>query len=138
MAELPLLSVSEWTQHAMPPIDVLMVWHAYLLNPSWYAEDTSRRPELRGIRTLSGYLLQAIVSRGHEVAAFDSSHLSKIHVGDISQWVPNTTQQATWLEKTGTLFDPLDSAPQAIHHIIKECPKCFQPVAARKCTVWCE
>ena len=72
MAELPLLSVSEWTQHAMPPIDVLMVWHAYLLNPSWYAEDTSRRPELRGIRTLSGYLLQAIVSRGHEAAATKS------------------------------------------------------------------
>ncbi|KAK7442079.1 hypothetical protein VKT23_016355 [Stygiomarasmius scandens] len=26
----------------LPPVDVLMVWHSYLLNPAWYLEDTKR------------------------------------------------------------------------------------------------
>ena len=62
MARDTLLPLDDWLQHGMPPVDVLMVWHAYLLNPSWYAEDTSRRPELQGVRNLDGYLLRAIVS----------------------------------------------------------------------------
>ncbi|KAF8191598.1 hypothetical protein K438DRAFT_1591296 [Mycena galopus ATCC 62051] len=33
----------------LPPIDVLMVWHAYLLNPGWYAEDRERLKELKGL-----------------------------------------------------------------------------------------
>lgn len=28
----------------LPPLDVLMVWHSYMLNPRWYAEDAQRVP----------------------------------------------------------------------------------------------
>ncbi|KAG6369007.1 hypothetical protein INS49_003226 [Diaporthe citri] len=31
-----------WTQDMLPPLDVLMVWHAHMLNPRAYLEDTLR------------------------------------------------------------------------------------------------
>lgn len=49
-------------ERIMPPIDVLMVWHAYLLNPYWYAEDGIRLPLLQNLRDMNDMLLKAIVS----------------------------------------------------------------------------
>ncbi|KAH6879916.1 hypothetical protein BKA70DRAFT_196508 [Coprinopsis sp. MPI-PUGE-AT-0042] len=37
--ELPMDTV-------LPPVDILMVWHAYMLNPRWYAEDATRIPSI--------------------------------------------------------------------------------------------
>ncbi|KIM42769.1 hypothetical protein M413DRAFT_38911, partial [Hebeloma cylindrosporum] len=34
----------------LPPIDVLMVWHAYMLNPRWYAEDCMRIPACKALK----------------------------------------------------------------------------------------
>ena len=130
MTKTPVVPISEWVQQAMPPIDVLMVWHAYLLNPSWYAEDTIRRPELRGIYHLRAYLIQAIVRHKFK-SAMTSLTRKQTLVKDISQWQPSAEHQDLWLQRTGTLFDPLESAPLTPHHVINECPKCFKPVAIR-------
>ena len=44
--------IEAWVRDVMPPLDVLMVWHAYLLNPTWYAEDTQRIPLLRKLHKI--------------------------------------------------------------------------------------
>ncbi|CAA7259398.1 unnamed protein product [Cyclocybe aegerita] len=35
------------TDIVLPPLDVLMVWHAYMLNPRWYAEDCLEKPQCK-------------------------------------------------------------------------------------------
>ncbi|KAF9034121.1 hypothetical protein BJ165DRAFT_1356787, partial [Panaeolus papilionaceus] len=50
---------NEWST-VMPPIDVLMVWHAYMLNPKWYGED-EMRGTLRALRQLDQHLATALV-----------------------------------------------------------------------------
>ena len=51
-----------WIEQELPPLDVLMVWHTYLLNPTWYAEDCSRLPIMKTLGDMKGRLLAAIVS----------------------------------------------------------------------------
>ncbi|TFK20550.1 hypothetical protein FA15DRAFT_720164, partial [Coprinopsis marcescibilis] len=46
-------------EDVLPPIDVLMVWHSYMLNPRWYAEDGQRL----------GPILQHLHSIGRKLAA---------------------------------------------------------------------
>ncbi|KAF9034107.1 hypothetical protein BJ165DRAFT_1534302 [Panaeolus papilionaceus] len=46
----------------LPPIDVLMVWHSYLLNPLWYAEDAERIPRCRILSRLGCHLTAALES----------------------------------------------------------------------------
>ncbi|KAF8664178.1 hypothetical protein AX16_000799, partial [Volvariella volvacea WC 439] len=45
----------------LPPLDVMMVWHAYLLNPRWYAEDCERHSHLKELRSGFGSYLISIV-----------------------------------------------------------------------------
>ena len=66
-------------KETLPPIDVVMVWHAYLLNPmyannttcrvrslihlvSWYAEDTMRVPTLSSLPRYTAYLAAHLAS----------------------------------------------------------------------------
>ncbi|KAJ5332198.1 hypothetical protein MYU51_007503 [Penicillium brevicompactum] len=35
-----------WTAHMMPPLDVIMVWHAYMLNPRAFLEDCLRQSKM--------------------------------------------------------------------------------------------
>ncbi|KAJ3557415.1 hypothetical protein NM688_g1475 [Phlebia brevispora] len=100
-----------WVQQIMPPLDVLMVWHSYLLNPFWYAEDTTRLPILSDIRSVNDYLLQSIV-----------------YVGDISTYEAPLERKSSWLQQTGTPFDPLDAAEQMTYHEV-ECPQCLMRVS---------
>ncbi|PPR02797.1 hypothetical protein CVT24_002220, partial [Panaeolus cyanescens] len=46
----------------LPPVDVLMVWHSYLLNPLWYAEDAQRVPRCKILAQLGGHLVSALES----------------------------------------------------------------------------
>ena len=72
-------TITHWMEHQFPPIDVLMVWHSYLLNPrcvvissgiptkfdrliSWYMEDCERLPLLRSLKGINDLLLTALVS----------------------------------------------------------------------------
>ena len=61
----------------LPPVDVIMVWHTYLLNPgyvtlviaysdetkycSWYAEDTNRIPQLAALSAFNEHLTMNMV-----------------------------------------------------------------------------
>ncbi|OKL63608.1 hypothetical protein UA08_00055 [Talaromyces atroroseus] len=42
----PLLSPLSWTTKKLPPLDVLMVWHAHMLNPRAYLEDCIRETRM--------------------------------------------------------------------------------------------
>ncbi|KAH7093904.1 hypothetical protein BKA62DRAFT_775752 [Auriculariales sp. MPI-PUGE-AT-0066] len=44
-----------------PPLDVLMVWHSYMLNPHAYQDD-SRRDELRHLQNLNTFPLQVVAN----------------------------------------------------------------------------
>ncbi len=65
----------------LPPVDVLMVWHSYMLNPgydltnglissqltvseltSWYSEDCIRVPQLRLLPHIVSHFTSALVS----------------------------------------------------------------------------
>ncbi|KAJ6555800.1 hypothetical protein B0H19DRAFT_1151153 [Mycena capillaripes] len=94
----------------LPPIDVLMVWHAYLLNPGWYAEDVERMPELEGLHK-AGDALVALLA------------------GDLSISEPSPARIDQWGKLTVTPFDPFEAAP---HFLCREviCPKCSDTVPA--------
>ncbi|KAJ3557417.1 hypothetical protein NM688_g1477 [Phlebia brevispora] len=94
-----------------PPLDVLMVWHAYLLNPFCYAEDTLRLRSLSDLREVNDYLLKAIM-----------------HVGDISTFEAAPERKESWFQQTGTPYDPLDAAAQMTNRDV-ECPNCFTRVS---------
>ncbi|KAF6750994.1 hypothetical protein DFP72DRAFT_817051 [Ephemerocybe angulata] len=53
---LPLNSSLGPLQNALPPIDVLMVWHSYMLSPRWYTEDAQRVPPCKPLFTLGNSL----------------------------------------------------------------------------------
>ncbi|KAH0835046.1 hypothetical protein J3R83DRAFT_10783 [Lanmaoa asiatica] len=91
---------------ALPPIDVLMVWHAYLLNPIWYAEDTQRISELRHLSDLVEYLAANIESP--DLLITSSPHSDRVR---------------NWERRTDTPYDPLDAAAVVSHREI-QCPYC--------------
>jgi hypothetical protein len=83
-AGVPLKPLNQWLEEELPPIDVLMVWHAYLLNPlyvtvhtcgslndidvdiqylcRWYGEDCTRIALIKPLNKLQNYLISAVVS----------------------------------------------------------------------------
>ncbi|KAI0954511.1 hypothetical protein AcW1_006386 [Taiwanofungus camphoratus] len=91
-------------------MDVLMVWHAYMLNPGWYAEDCTRVPILKTLQTLGDWFLPALV-----------------RMGDLSQFKPTPAREKTWQSQTRTPFDPLEAAA-AIGSRTVECPECLAGV----------
>ncbi|CAL1714287.1 unnamed protein product [Somion occarium] len=100
--------ISEWIEQELPPLDVLMVWHAYLLNPIWYHEDCKRLPALKVLSDLKDRLLTAVV-----------------RIGDIRSHVPSAERTSSWHKQTGTYFDPLESTSHMSHRDV-ECPYCWK------------
>jgi hypothetical protein len=47
---------------ALVPLDVLMVWHAYLLNPGWYAEDCMRLSVLHPFLGIQNHFFFVLVT----------------------------------------------------------------------------
>ncbi|KAF8076954.1 hypothetical protein FPV67DRAFT_440215 [Lyophyllum atratum] len=92
----------------LPPLDVLMVWHAYMLNPGWYAEDCTRVPALRHLGQISPILSISLSSPGLEAILFSD---------------PAKARLESWLSRTDTLFDPLEDAQRNTTREIR-CPKC--------------
>ncbi|KAF8202036.1 hypothetical protein K438DRAFT_1491970, partial [Mycena galopus ATCC 62051] len=93
---------------ALPPLDVLMVWHAYMLNPGWYSEDTNRIEVLKGLRDAektSEFFLQG---RGlHNLVGSE----------------PSEGRIEDWMKMTVTPFDPFESAKWTMSREIA-CPRC--------------
>ncbi|KAK6996819.1 hypothetical protein R3P38DRAFT_3070679, partial [Favolaschia claudopus] len=102
----------------LPPLDVLMVWHAYLLNPGCYAEDGIRVKALEGLQ-----------QAGEDLAAALGHGLSESISAD-----PSNTRIHNWVEMTSTPFDPFQSAEHLMSRDIL-CPKCSTTVQAPYMTV---
>ncbi|KAI0265155.1 hypothetical protein BC834DRAFT_802695, partial [Gloeopeniophorella convolvens] len=103
-------TLAKFVRNDMPPIDVWMVLHAYLLNPQSFAEDCSR------IRSLGS--LTALVSAVPDLflEAFNT-------ISDVILWKPHAASRANWVAKTGLPFDPLECAAILLHQDIA-CPQC--------------
>ncbi|KAJ7494422.1 hypothetical protein B0H11DRAFT_1717508 [Mycena galericulata] len=101
------------TATLLPPIDVLMVWHAYLLNPGWYAEDGERIAGLNGLHKAGEALTAAL---GGELGELLASEPSKLRVDN-------------WVQMTATPFDPFEATAQLVTREIA-CPKCRSVVYA--------
>ncbi|KAG6369623.1 hypothetical protein JVT61DRAFT_14192 [Boletus reticuloceps] len=91
----------------IPPVDVWMVWHAYLLSPCWYAEDCERLAMLQQLR-----LLNMIV-------------VGSINIGKVVQLKPSNTRMEAWQKQTGTPFNPFEATTAAESRLKElECPRC--------------
>ncbi|KAF7308106.1 hypothetical protein MKEN_01173000 [Mycena kentingensis (nom. inval.)] len=102
----------EW----IPPLDVFMIWHSYLLNPSWYLEDSIRLPALSGLWRL-----------GKRVAAALGNGLA-----DLLVEAPSPERIVRWQKcSNDSEFDPFRAA-QRLHRKSKEitCSRCVQTLHA--------
>ncbi|KAH9930331.1 uncharacterized protein B0H18DRAFT_994444, partial [Fomitopsis serialis] len=100
--------IESWVKAEAPPLDVLMVWHAYMLNPTWYAEDCLRIPRLQSLHILDDCLLPAVIA-----------------MGDPAQYQPSEERKSTWVANTGTWFDPIEALKDLSHHDVI-CPRCHK------------
>ncbi|KAK2756990.1 hypothetical protein FQN54_004958 [Arachnomyces sp. PD_36] len=93
----------EWTPATMPPLDVLMVWHAYMLNPRSFLEDCIRNSKMSFWAT--GIPWQAMD------ACIDPSTFD---------YVPGNDAKLYFKNLTGLEWDNLDDLPMKI----VSCPRC--------------
>ncbi|KAH6879614.1 hypothetical protein BKA70DRAFT_1345463 [Coprinopsis sp. MPI-PUGE-AT-0042] len=101
----------------LPPLDVLMVWHSYMLNPRWYMEDLHRLPPLA--------LLQSFGQR----FADNLDRLPEILSSPLSQ-----ARVAHFQTRLQMSFDPLESSSLFSKKTIM-CPRC-QTVLHVPCMEW--
>lgn len=104
--------VTKPAENILPPLDVIMVWHSYLLNPGWYAEDCDRIPSLTFLKDV-GRSFASSLSRLPEILGAN----------------PSPARMRSWTSKTKSSFDPLEDARQRMMKIIL-CPKCRVPIDA--------
>ncbi|KAH9044046.1 hypothetical protein EDB83DRAFT_2295197 [Lactarius deliciosus] len=94
----------------MPPLDVWMVFHAYLLSPQSFAEDCVRIGSLKPLAILT------VSTPDFFLDALDTIH-------DMVKWEPNSSSRRNWVTKTGLSFDPFDCAAVLSDQELL-CPKC--------------
>ncbi|KAI0683786.1 hypothetical protein BC835DRAFT_1422969 [Cytidiella melzeri] len=105
-----LTKLSPWIHEELPPLDVLMVWHTYMLNPVWYSEDCDRLPDLQTLKKLGQRLLSTLIA-----------------IEDINTHEADAERKASWEAQTNTPFDPIDSAGKLTQCTVP-CPMCTSPV----------
>ncbi|SJL02686.1 uncharacterized protein ARMOST_06020 [Armillaria ostoyae] len=88
----------------LPPIDVLMVWHAYQLNPARYLDDCFR---IKGL--------------GDQGSWFEI--LDQVSLAYTNDYMV-TERSYNWTRLTGLPFDPFECAREMTNRGV-ECPKCF-------------
>ncbi|KAJ7048381.1 hypothetical protein C8F01DRAFT_1282707 [Mycena amicta] len=93
----------------LPPLDVLMVWHSYLLNPGWYTEDSIRISALKGLWR-AGKAFGASLGMG-------LGQLLDVPTSDSDSRVQD------WVRMTQTPFDPFEAIPMMLLKDVS-CPKC--------------
>ncbi|KZV73874.1 hypothetical protein PENSPDRAFT_251450 [Peniophora sp. CONT] len=103
---------SLWDERNAPPLDVWLVWHAYLLNPRCYAEDTQRVPDLACLGDLhaqsAGIFFSALEQLGDPAALTTGA---------------SPERRETWRRHTGLPFDPIECTSVLKSQSV-ECPKC--------------
>ena len=68
----------------LPGLDVLMVWHAHMLNPRKYYEDSKRDSRFERLAQAGSFPLQLVVSRMYMLGAVADSLSDKAHrCGDV-------------------------------------------------------
>ncbi|KAG1725508.1 hypothetical protein EDB19DRAFT_1883221, partial [Suillus lakei] len=100
---------SDTVEQRLPPIDVTMVWHSYLLNPRqaiWYAEDTARISKLKPLVHFTDYFPRLLANP--DLLTTDA---------------PQHERVSAWERRTKSLYDPFASAADLTHKSI-ECPYC--------------
>ncbi|KZP11436.1 hypothetical protein FIBSPDRAFT_800291 [Athelia psychrophila] len=96
-------------EYSQPPIDVVMVWHAYLLNPGWFLEDMTR---VQNVGNLAQFRR---LTRAIETNTFHET--------------PSERCLQAWVNTTSTPYDPLDSAALTQYRKF-QCPQCRKAVNA--------
>ena len=105
----------------LPPLDVLMVWHAYMLNPRVYLEDSIRYTKQTLWRTSFPWEL---IYRSIDNATFDLSKEGAVHFHQTTQrqWDPlqdNSLKEincpkCTTLNKVPWTRPPAKTTPEAL------------------------
>jgi hypothetical protein len=150
-------------EEQIPPLDVLMVWHAYMLNPGfvqsfplelaaltkpttpyacrWYAEDCIRLPILAGLRQLDGLLsvfgVCTLPQNSTHISDFDAV-ITQAEQGEIAALTGiqvSYERASLWGRRTSMPFDPMDAIPGLTHRYVV-CPKCAGYVSQRTFHSW--
>ncbi|KAF8549934.1 hypothetical protein OG21DRAFT_1447248 [Imleria badia] len=104
---LQFVSLEKFVTEHMPPVDVWMVWHAYLLSPCWYAEDCERLAVLQQLRLLNMFVV------------------GSINIGKVVQLKPSNARVEAWHKQTGTPFNPFEAMTVTESKFKQlECPRC--------------
>ncbi|KAH9049000.1 hypothetical protein EDB84DRAFT_1410083 [Lactarius hengduanensis] len=101
---------AKFVRNDMPPLDVWMVLHAYLLSPQSFAEDCVRIGSLKPLAILTV-----------AIPDFFLDALETIH--DMVKWKPHSSSRLNWVTKTGLSFDPFECAAVLSDQELL-CPKC--------------
>ncbi|KAF8816814.1 hypothetical protein BYT27DRAFT_7333232 [Phlegmacium glaucopus] len=105
--KLQLPDAEKGLEVTLPPLDVMMVWHAYMLNPIWYAEDCMRLPACQVLKDVGIDLAEALDGQ----------------LQSILSTPPFQARLDFWHTKTALPFDHVQSAHTLINKII-HCPQC--------------
>ncbi|KAK0230085.1 hypothetical protein IW262DRAFT_1261796 [Armillaria fumosa] len=111
--ELTSADEADFADKCLPPVDVIMVWHAYLLNPARYSEDSRRNEHIKVLAGAGDWFKDLV----HRVCyTIDSP--------------PSETRVQTWLQKTHVPYDPFESAIVLTNREIA-CPQCLTKTNVR-------
>ncbi|KAK0499368.1 hypothetical protein EDD18DRAFT_1460302 [Armillaria luteobubalina] len=94
-----------FADQCLPPIDIIMVWHAYLLNPARYSEDSLRNEHIKILAGAGDWFKDL----ERTCCTIDSP--------------PSEARVQTWLQKTHVPYDPFESAIVLTNREIA-CPQC--------------
>ncbi|KAH8831565.1 hypothetical protein DL96DRAFT_1812407 [Flagelloscypha sp. PMI_526] len=98
--------ITAYGTNILPPPDVLMVFHAYLLNPGWFREDCHRLEICKHLSLVAEFLGDSL---GQMPAFFESS--------------VSAEREKVWVRRCKVPFDPFESLAVMTSKTI-ECPKC--------------
>ncbi|KAG8896555.1 hypothetical protein FRC01_011726, partial [Tulasnella sp. 417] len=100
------------TPNEMPPLDVIMVWHTYMLNPRAYYEDCLRK--LPGLLQIGSFPLMQLAG--------------KIDPETLLPLPPSEGRVSAFTSFTGQPFDvPINTTSEETVAVF--CPNCYQPNA---------
>ncbi|KAH7882290.1 hypothetical protein F5I97DRAFT_1931482 [Phlebopus sp. FC_14] len=109
---LQFVPLEKFVTNHLPPLDVWMVWHAYLLTPCWYAEDCERLAILQQLRLLNMFVV------------------GSLNIGKLVRHKYSSSRAESWYKHTETCFDPFEAMAERTCYKQIECPQCRTRVFA--------
>ncbi|KAF8804298.1 hypothetical protein BYT27DRAFT_7107670, partial [Phlegmacium glaucopus] len=115
---LKLRDAQKSWEEILPPIDVLMVWHAYMLNPiRWYTEDCMRIPACKILKVIGTHFATALNDQLRYIISTS----------------PSPARSQFWHNKTALPFDPVQSSHKLATYTIR-CPQCRAHIVIKMMT----